>query len=146
MCSVFLSRCLSRELPPISDNIRHQLCEGSPVSCKIRPLTIRTWPRGVLMTADSSVSERLCLLTEETEELAEVAADQSEIQTLSLRVLVIEDSLDALNMLKLWLSSFGCEVMIAVEAMEGVRLAAESPPDLIISDIGMPDLDGYELM
>jgi CheY-like chemotaxis protein len=98
------------------------------------------------MTADSSVSERLCLLTEEREELAEVAADQSEIQTLSLRVLVIEDSLDALNMLKLWLSSFGCEVMIAVEAMEGVRLAAESPPDLIISDIGMPDLDGYELM
>ena len=98
------------------------------------------------MTADSSVSERLRLLTEEAEDLAEVAADQSEIHTLRLRVLVIEDSLDTLNMLKLWLSSFGCEVMIAAEAMEGVRLATESPPDLIISDIGMPDVDGYELM
>jgi CheY-like chemotaxis protein len=98
------------------------------------------------MTADSSVSEPLRLLTEEAEDLAEVAADQSEIHTLRLRVLVIEDSLDTLNMLKLWLSSFGCEVMIAAEAMEGVRLAAESPPDLIISDIGMPDVDGYELM
>lgn len=98
------------------------------------------------MTADSSDSERLRLVSEEAEDLAEVAADQSEIHTLRLRVLVIEDSLDTLNMLKLWLSSFGCEVMIAAEAMEGVGLATESPPDLIISDIGMPDVDGYELM
>jgi CheY-like chemotaxis protein len=30
--------------------------------------------------------------------------------------------------------------------MEGLRLAMEGKPDLIISDIGMPDVDGYELM
>lgn len=67
-------------------------------------------------------------------------------QDLGLRVLVIEDSVDTLNMLKLWLSTYGCEVLIASDAMEGVRLAVDAKPDLIISDIGMPEMDGYELM
>jgi hypothetical protein len=49
-------------------------------------------------------------------------------------------------MLSLWLSTFGCEVLVAAEAIEGVKLATEKQPDLIISDIGMPDVDGYELM
>jgi len=61
-------------------------------------------------------------------------------------VLIIEDSLDTLNMLKLWLTTFGCEVSTATEAMEGISIATRHPPDLIISDIGMPDVDGYELM
>ena len=73
-------------------------------------------------------------------------AVEREIQDLGLRVLVIEDSPDTLNMLKLWLGTFGCEVLIASDAMEGVRLATEHRPNLIISDIGMPDVDGYELM
>lgn len=72
--------------------------------------------------------------------------DDQDIQELGLRVLIIEDSIDTLNMLKLWLSTFGCEVFIATDAREGVRLAAEHGPDLIISDIGMPEVDGYELM
>lgn len=72
--------------------------------------------------------------------------NDSDVQDLGLRVLVIEDSIDTLKMLKLWLSTFGCEVFTATEAMEGVRVAVDSKPDLIISDIGMPDVDGYELM
>jgi CheY-like chemotaxis protein len=69
-----------------------------------------------------------------------------EIDHLGLRVLVIEDSVDAVQMLKAWLSTFGCEVLSATHAREGLRLAIEEKPDLIISDIGMPDVDGYELM
>lgn len=73
-------------------------------------------------------------------------ADEREIRDLQLRVLVIDDSVDTLNMLSLWLSTFGCEVLIATEATEGVRVATEQHPNLIISDIGMPEVDGYELM
>lgn len=70
----------------------------------------------------------------------------SSLKGLGLRVLVIEDSVDTLEMLKLWLTAFGCEVFIAAESMAGVRMAIATKPDLIISDIGMPDVDGYELM
>lgn len=70
----------------------------------------------------------------------------SNTQALGLRVLVIEDSSDTLDMLKLWLSTFGCEVLIASDAMEGLKLATSARPDLIISDIGMPEVDGYDLM
>jgi CheY-like chemotaxis protein len=76
----------------------------------------------------------------------ESVVDDREIRDLGLRVLVIEDSLDTLNMLRLWLGTFGCQVDIADDAREGVRLALEQRPDLIISDIGMPEVDGYELI
>jgi signal transduction histidine kinase/CheY-like chemotaxis protein len=64
----------------------------------------------------------------------------------SLRVLVIEDSRDTLDMLRLWLVSSGCEVEVATGAEEGLKLADLRRPDLIISDIGMPEIDGYEFM
>jgi len=76
----------------------------------------------------------------------EPVADEGELTDLGLRVLVIEDSLDTSNMLKLWLGTYGCEVFIADDASEGVKLATEHKPNLIISDIGMPDVDGYQLM
>jgi signal transduction histidine kinase len=65
---------------------------------------------------------------------------------LNLRIVVIEDSRDTLNMLKLWLDAYGCKTFMAADATGGISLAAECRPDLIISDIGMPDVDGYELI
>jgi signal transduction histidine kinase len=65
---------------------------------------------------------------------------------LGLRVLVIEDSPDTLTLLRLWLTTCGCEAITATDAAEGVRLAAAHRPDVIISDIGLPNIDGYELM
>jgi signal transduction histidine kinase len=67
-------------------------------------------------------------------------------ERLGLRVLVIEDSLDTLDMLRVWLDSFGCEIMMATRGAEALELAANQTPDLIISDIGLPQLDGYELL
>ena len=74
------------------------------------------------------------------------AAESASPESLGIRVLVIEDSLDTLDMLKVWLDSFGCEVMMATRGAEALKLAAEQTPDLIISDIGLPQLDGYELI
>jgi signal transduction histidine kinase len=68
------------------------------------------------------------------------------MEPLNLRVLLVEDSRDTINMMKLWLESLSCEVLTASSAIEGERLAVEHLPDLIISDIGLPEVDGYELM
>ena len=51
-----------------------------------------------------------------------------------------------LDMLKLWLDSYGCDVTIATGGAEALRLIAGRPLDLIISDIGLPQIDGYELI
>ncbi|HKV40526.1 MAG TPA: ATP-binding protein [Blastocatellia bacterium] len=63
-----------------------------------------------------------------------------------LRLLVIEDSRDTLDMMRAWLTACGCEVYAAAGAVEGLALASRCQPDLIISDIGMPDVDGYQLL
>ncbi|HKP85753.1 MAG TPA: ATP-binding protein [Blastocatellia bacterium] len=74
------------------------------------------------------------------------SAPEGEPEQLGLRVLVIEDSRDTINMLELWLKTYGCEALMATDASEGLRLAAEKNPDLILSDIGMPGVDGYQLI
>ena len=74
------------------------------------------------------------------------APEEGELEPLQLNVLVIEDSRDTLDMLKLWLDSLGCSVRMANDATEGLKLALESSPDVIISDIGLPEIDGYELI
>lgn len=63
-----------------------------------------------------------------------------------LRVLVLEDSPDTRELLGLLLRSYGCEVALAADVSQGLRLAAETKPELILSDIGLPEADGYEFI
>jgi signal transduction histidine kinase len=62
------------------------------------------------------------------------------------RVLVIDDSPDTLELLHTLFEQKGSQVVSAGSAAEALRLAAEQPPSIIISDIGMPGMDGYELL
>jgi len=61
------------------------------------------------------------------------------------RVLVIEDHAEARESLRVLLSIHGCEVRVAKDALEGVRQAIGWRPNVVISDIGLPDLDGWQL-
>jgi CheY-like chemotaxis protein len=63
-----------------------------------------------------------------------------------LRVLVVDDEPDTRDMLKAGLGQCGAEVVAAASAAEALEAIEKSAPDLLISDIGMPDEDGYELM
>ncbi|HZU34598.1 MAG TPA: response regulator, partial [Gemmataceae bacterium] len=59
------------------------------------------------------------------------------------RVLIIEDNRDAADMLRLVLESQGHEVRSAYNGPDGVRLANEWQPEVVLCDIGLPGLDGY---
>jgi two-component system sensor histidine kinase/response regulator len=59
--------------------------------------------------------------------------------------LVAEDSRTQAYQLKLLLESNGFEVIVAVDGDEALRFARERTPDVVISDIVMPNRDGYEL-
>jgi CheY-like chemotaxis protein len=61
------------------------------------------------------------------------------------RALVVEDQPDTRATLGLLLEMSGYEVRLAANGAEGVRIALSWQPDAIVSDIGLPIMDGYEL-
>jgi signal transduction histidine kinase len=62
------------------------------------------------------------------------------------RVMVVDDSQDTLDLLRTLFTRKGCQVVAARSAEEALRAAASEPPAVIITDIGMPGMDGYELL
>ena len=63
---------------------------------------------------------------------------------MSKRILVIEDQEDNRIILRDLLSSAGYELIEAADGEEGVKLAQQEKPDLILMDIQLPVIDGYE--
>lgn len=61
------------------------------------------------------------------------------------RVLVVDDNVDAANALAMMLRMFGNEVEVAYSGDEGVSLAERFSPELMLLDLGMPEVDGYEV-
>jgi signal transduction histidine kinase len=62
------------------------------------------------------------------------------------RILVIDDEPDLRELLRQVLQDCGATVIAVDSASEALARIEDAPPDLMISDIGMPDLDGYQLM
>jgi len=62
----------------------------------------------------------------------------------SKRILVIEDAADNRRLLRDLLTNAGFELLEAVDGEKGVAMAAEQRPDLILMDIQLPVVDGYE--
>jgi len=62
-----------------------------------------------------------------------------------VRILVVEDDIDIGNMLKIFFAGYGYEVDTAHRGVDAVEKAWSQLPDLIIEDIMLPDIDGYEV-
>ncbi len=63
---------------------------------------------------------------------------------LPLRILVAEDHLDSRDALRALLEAFGFAVMVAGNGKEAIEAAAHGGPDLILMDMMMPVMDGFE--
>ena len=61
-------------------------------------------------------------------------------------VLIVDDAPDTLEMMRVFFTQFGCRVLVAASAEDALTLAASERPGVVVSDIGMPELDGYELI
>ncbi|MEA5623715.1 AAA family ATPase [Nostoc sp. UHCC 0251] len=63
-----------------------------------------------------------------------------------LEILVVDDDADMREFLPFMLEQYGASVTAVASAIEALTALSQSQPNLIISDIGMPEMDGYMLM
>jgi PAS domain S-box-containing protein len=63
-----------------------------------------------------------------------------------LRILLVEDHVDTASSLSLLLRRRGYDITLAVNAADAIKLVAQQPFDLLVSDLGLPDATGYDLM
>jgi PleD family two-component response regulator len=61
------------------------------------------------------------------------------------RILVVEDDFDISNMLKLYFQSLGYDVYVAPRGGKALELTRQKMPSVIVLDIMLPDIDGYEV-
>ena len=78
---------------------------------------------------------------------AAAGSDESALPALvGLRVLLLDDDADTLEMLRMFMRRAGAEVTGASSAAAAFDALEHVRPDVIVADIGMPDVDGYEFM
>jgi PAS domain S-box-containing protein len=63
-----------------------------------------------------------------------------------IRVLTVDDDQDSRDFIAFALELYGAEVTKVSSALEALQVLANSKPDILVSDIGMPLMDGYELL
>ena len=63
-----------------------------------------------------------------------------------LKVLAVDDQQDARDLIRRVLEDCGARVVTAGSAAEGLAAVARERPDVLLSDIGMPDVDGFEFL
>jgi signal transduction histidine kinase len=68
------------------------------------------------------------------------------IELRGLRVLVVDDELDARQLVQSVLEAGQAEVQVAASSAEALQMIRVKKPDVIVSDIGMPEADGYDFI
>jgi CheY-like chemotaxis protein len=71
---------------------------------------------------------------------------EANLSLTGIRVLVVDDDADARDMLKVALEQYGASVRIAASAEDALAELALECPEVLVSDIEMPDTNGYELV
>jgi DNA-binding response OmpR family regulator len=61
------------------------------------------------------------------------------------RILCIEDEPEMIDLIRLILNRRGYDVKGALGGVEGLKALSEDPPDLVLLDLMMPDMDGWEV-
>lgn len=104
----------------------------------------------LLPLANETEQKILHSASDSTDKIEESAFSSNGGNTVSgldnLRLLVVDDDADTLEIIKFILENAGAETKIAASAAEAFDIFQNWKPDVLISDLGMPDEDGYSLL
>ncbi|MCC5651479.1 PAS domain S-box protein [Nostoc sp. XA013] len=94
---------------------------------------------------------RLPLLKNSELRVESVEASQAELSTedtllAGVQILLVDDQADVREFFSFALEQYGATVTLAESATEALEILAQSKPDILLSDIGMPLMDGYMLL
>jgi signal transduction histidine kinase/ActR/RegA family two-component response regulator len=103
--------------------------------------TVSVRSDGPAKGSEFTVSLPLAAATHET---AAPAATPDLVERAARRIVVADDNRDAGETLGMMLSMAGHDVHIAYDGVQAIRLAAEIHPQVVLLDIGMPNMNGYE--
>ena len=77
----------------------------------------------------------------------QTAAQRLSVRPLAgLRIVIVDDDRVSLMAITAMLGSWGASIQPASGAADALRLIAETRPDLVLCDLYMPDMDGFDLM
>ncbi len=80
-----------------------------------------------------------------TEDSLEPQEDRGSAAIQPLRILVVDDNRDVADSTAMLLRQGGHEVHVVYDGAEAIRSAREQPPAVVLLDVGMPGLNGYEV-
>lgn len=81
-----------------------------------------------------------------SEKRLKIGRTTTDIGTVNYRVLVIEDSASVRRLIEVCLRVLDVELSAAEDGLRGLQLAKEATPDAIVLDIGLPGMDGWEVL
>ena len=141
--------CLVKQLVELHGGSVEARSDGHGQGCEFvvrlplatSPLLPHTPPATPLNTLPDTSADTARGLNDIKPPSAAVVAPGSHMQR---RILVADDNVDAVASLAMFLAILGNEVRSAKDGVEAVSVAAEFKPDVILLDIGMPKLNGYD--
>ena len=103
-----------------------------------------TEPANVVASAEAEAEPENLAVSSDAE--AVPAPVQAENAPMTRRILTIDDSKTIRDMLKLTLADAGFDVLQAVDGQDGLDVLGKEQVDVVITDINMPRMDGYEVI
>ncbi|AFZ59737.1 PAS domain S-box protein [Anabaena cylindrica FACHB-243] len=89
---------------------------------------------------------RIPLISSQSEMLTEKKPQNVSCDLSGIKILVVDDDADSRDFITFVLELYGAEVITVASGFEALEAFIQSQPDVLVSDIGMPKMDGYELL
>jgi PAS domain S-box-containing protein len=105
--------------------------------------TVEAYSKGLGQGSEFIV--RLPLLTSATPRPEVATREGAKRAAQSGRVLVVDDNTDAADSVAILLGAAGYDIRVAYSAKSALQTAVEYQPDIVLLDIGLPEMDGYEV-